>query len=79
MADQQAEIDTDVAAIGSAVTNIQAEIAALQAAQPQLNLAALDAAVAQLASVAPAPAPAPAPVDPTPAPAPDPNPAPPAA
>lgn len=77
MADQQAEIDTDVAAIGSAVTNIQAEIAALQAAQPQLNLAALDAAVAQLASVAPAPAPAP--VDPTPAPAPDPNPAPPAA
>ncbi len=78
MADQQAEIDTDVAAIGSAVTNIQAEIAALQAAQPQLNLAALDAAVAQLAAVAPAPAPAPTPA-PSPAPTPDPNPAPPAA
>lgn len=73
MADQQAEIDTDVAAIGSAVTSIETEIAALKAAQPQLNLAALDAAVAGLAAVVPAPAPTPAP---SPAPSPTPSPAP---
>jgi hypothetical protein len=55
MADQQAEIAADVAAIqagvqalGVADTAIQAEIAALKAANPQLDLTALDAAAASL-------------------------------
>jgi hypothetical protein len=55
MSDQQAEIAADVTAIQAGVqaltvadTAIQAEIAALKAANPQLDLTALDAAAKAL-------------------------------
>jgi prefoldin subunit 5 len=51
---EQSEIDQDVATLNAAVTNIQAEIAALQAANPALDLSALQTAVAAVAAIAPA-------------------------
>jgi peptidoglycan hydrolase CwlO-like protein len=51
---EQAEIDQDVAELNTAVTNIQAEIAALQAANPALDLSALQTAIAAVAAIAPA-------------------------
>ncbi len=46
--DKTATILADVAALGMAATNIQAEIAALKAVNPAINTTALDAAVASL-------------------------------
>jgi peptidoglycan hydrolase CwlO-like protein len=51
---EQSEIDQDVAELNTAVTNIQAEIAALQTANPALDLSALQTAVAAVAAIAPA-------------------------
>ena len=58
----QDDLDAITAELGTALTNIQAEIAALQAANPALDLTALRAAADALAAVAPAPAP---PAEPT--------------
>jgi hypothetical protein len=70
----QADLDNLTAQLTAADQGIQAEIAALQAANPALDLSGLQAAVQATADLVPAPAP----VDPTPAPEPtpvDPNPA----
>lgn len=71
-----ASINADNSVLASALTAIEAEIAALKAAQPTLNLSALTAAVAPLDALvqqaktdgtppAPAPTPTPAPTPPT--------------
>jgi len=49
----QSDIDAITAELGTALANIQAEIAALQAANPALDLSALQAAADALAAVAP--------------------------
>lgn len=50
---QQDDINADVTTLGTAVTNIENEIATLKATNPQLDLSALDAAVAQVSAIAP--------------------------
>jgi predicted negative regulator of RcsB-dependent stress response len=51
--EQQDEINADVAELTAAVGTIQAEIAALQAANPTLDLTALKSAVDAVAAIAP--------------------------
>lgn len=50
---QQDEINADVAELQQADVNIQAEIAALQAANPALDLTALKSAADALSAIAP--------------------------
>jgi hypothetical protein len=50
---QQDEINADVTALTTAVAAISAEIAALQAANPTLDLTALKSAVDAVAAIAP--------------------------
>lgn len=52
LSDTNAQLGTAVNDLAGDVTNIQAEIAALQAAQPQLDLSGLTAAVAAAQSTA---------------------------
>jgi predicted negative regulator of RcsB-dependent stress response len=54
---QQDEINQDVQDLDGAVTNIEAEITALQQANPALDLSGLKTAVAAVAAIAPPPAP----------------------
>jgi predicted negative regulator of RcsB-dependent stress response len=54
----QTHLDADVAALSVGLSAVEAEVAALKAAQPHVDFTALDAAVARLQSDVPAPAPA---------------------
>lgn len=58
MSDAQARIDADTAAVVAATTEITNEIAALKAANPDVDTTALDNAVAPLAALAAANQPA---------------------
>jgi hypothetical protein len=71
----QSDIDADVAALTSFVTDVEAEIASLKAANPTVDLSALDALVATVKGEDPG-APVVTPPDPSPVvanPTPDPN------
>lgn len=68
---EQSHLDADVATLTAFVTDIEAEVAALKAANPAVDFTALDALVATAQANDPgapaAPAPTPAPVDTPPA------------